>query len=1268
MSNPYDSIESSTRVKVRPRLTRLRLSSSTAVTSVGRPFLLEAEVQPSAEGVSYTWGFGDGSPPLLSAEGGIGRAFGSVGLYNVTVRADNGVSALTSWLAVEVAEEVAGLTLSSNGPNELNSATEIRGKVDAGSNVVWEFNFGDGSPLRRQPLGGAMSHVYRSPGNYTVAVTASNSLGQVRQSVIVKVYRLNITGILPTDCVSAGREIQFTALVTGNVSSCTFHWDFGEALPFTVVNGRPTATHTYSNTGIFRVNVTVNSPLSSAYLIASLCVEASISSMALQTPKSVVAIGELVCFSVHVLPKQIGYQFSWISSSPRGHSSEPANADACFVYNEEGNEDVSVIVSNKVSRKSAKTSISVQRPVSKPSVAHSGLNGTLTVNMTSSFWVHSCTGINFSVLWDFGDRSTVERIQNVSHIFTAAGQFTVTATVFNTVSRNSATLEVNVVLPVSDLVLHANPTPYAAVSEETVITAVSKAIGSTGYIWSIDGVTVIGQGTDQLRYVFPTPGVYQVTAIAQSPVSEQHAAIWIEAHERIEGLHIVCHNVTGMKYVPTRESVQCTASRAQGSNVTYDWFSFHRGTKKSTGLGESFKLMLESPGDVSVHLTASNKLGETISSILLVAVERVERAELTTPSDTVAARKPVNISVSVATGSDLQYYWYVNSDRSPLRTRAPFILHMYGSLGHHQVKVRVENVLGHISATKDLMIQEEVHDVDFHVNQKPRPFHVNASAVVSLQGFVRTGSDLTWEWAVGTSVGAALVQRAGQSFNHSFAHEGVYEVSVNVSNGVNWRAVSHSVTVQEAISGLTLELSSSSVCTEDPVVFTPLVSTGTNVSYVMTFADLGLNYSMTLKDRFVLSDLPAGLHVVTVKVWNLVSSGDVTSSVSVSERVSGLQVVDCCSSNTLSALTDTCFKAQIQSGSPAIYTWTFSLEGSVPIQVAGQEVTFASPGSGTLSVRVEASNGVCSQYLNETFLVEWPVEDVHLFCQSDNIFTGYMVEILAKVSSGSNLQFQWNFGDSAEVLVTDNNTASHTYRAPGKFEISVNVSNNISQVSARLGVEVGDLQCSRPQAVLVQSPSTILRSSPCYFEAIVDVKNCSVYKAAYLWEIFRRRSEGDHGITAISVNLRRRKVSVTSPLLSVPAWTLEVGRFDLVFTVSLHGTPLSIQQEALLTVAHSSLVAVIQGGSVRLWPSLSDLTLDGSASRDPDAENLDAEDQLEYRWDWSTDGVWLCYCTAAYNSTLCLIICTFYILHLGHLADALIQSLIIIITQGHKLR
>ncbi|TWW81623.1 Polycystin-1 [Takifugu flavidus] len=113
--------------------------------------------------------------------------------------------------------------------------------------------------------------------------------------------------------------------------------------------------------------------------------------------------------------------------------------------------------------------------------------------------------------------------------------------------------------------------------------------------------------------------------------------------------------------------------------------------------------------------------------------------------------------------------------------------------------------------------------------------------------------------------------------------------------------------------------------------------------------------------------------------------------------------------------------------------------------------------------------------------------------------------------------------------------------------------DNISHTSAQLCVEVEILQCSSPQVALVHNLSTIIRSRSNYFEASV-VSNCTAY---------------------------------------------------------------NIRQNATITVVNSPLVAVIKGGSKRLWPSLTDLTLDGSDSRDLDQEPGD-EDALTYDWTFAT--------------------------------------------------
>ncbi|XP_032358090.1 polycystin-1 [Etheostoma spectabile] len=1209
VSNQYEKTDATMKISVRPRLKHLLISPSPPVPLVEQTLILEASTEPSTHAVVYTWDFADGSEVIQGIHCKVNHTFASAGVYNLTVCANNTLTFLTTWLMMEVLEKISGLTVSYNGPTELSSATDFRATVATGTNLLWNFDFGDGS-RQGNVTDGSISHIYKSPGHYTVDVTVLNSVSQAHQSLCVEVYRLAVSGVLPTECVMSGRDIQFTALVKGNISILTFHWLFGDGSPLAVLTGQSTAMHTFQSQGIFHISLTVFGSVTSVSFNKSICVEAPITNITVQSSKEVVAVGDEVCVMVLVSPVQIrGYQFKWVSS-PSSITAMTETNQKCFIFKEKGVEEVSVTALNEVSNKTATARITIQNPVSKLSV--DSQSGTLTVNTLASFWVASCTGSNVSVLWDFGDGSPVETKQNVSHAFTSTGQYTVTVTAFNAVSRDSVSLKVNVLLPISDLSLHTNQ-PYAIVGEETLISAISSVLSSTNYYWTVDGLNSTKQGTYQFRFAFLKPGMYQVRVVAQNLVSRKEAAILIEAFESIEGLQIECQSLTNMKYIPTQEELLFIASITKGSNVSYHWLALRSGINRQiTSDGELFHMLVETPGGVSVELRASNKLGEATSIVHLVSVQRVAGAHITTQSNIVALGELVNISVSVVTGSDLHYLWYVKSDLSPLKTHTPFLLHTFTSVGHCLVRVSAQNVLSHSNFTKEFNVQEEIQEMDFEIERKTHPFQITTSSAVQLHGLIRKGSDLHWNWEIR---GAVLFNYTNQTFIYTFPLAGIYQVSLNVSNGINWQMVSHSVTVQDAIKGLMLNIWKSTFCTEEPVTVIPTISKGSNVSFAITFRNKDWIHSQGIrKGQFTTSSLPAGTHLVTLKGWNQVSSAEVSSSILVAEHIQGLRLVNCCA-DALEAQKRIQFRAEVQSGLPVNYTWIFHLVGSEPTWLKGQEVIFTPPQNGLLTFSVLATNGICSNMVNATAIVQWPVKKVKLVCHSERIFVGYSVRFSVKVNEGSNPKYLWDFGDSTEALVTDLSTVNHSYYIPGKYSVMVKVLNSVSHVSTVLDMEVEEPQCSRPQASLVQSQSTIFRSRPSFFEASMDI-TCSAYKATYLWEIFKESDCTNLEFSGNKVVLRSQ-VDATSPFLLLPKHTLDVGQYCLVFSVSLQGTPLLAQQKTSVTVVHSMLVAVIKGGSHRLWPSLSDLVLDGSESEDPDVAP-GVEDILQYHWTFMT--------------------------------------------------
>ncbi|XP_034563216.1 polycystin-1 [Notolabrus celidotus] len=1206
--NKYDTTDAFMKISILPELTQLLVSPSLPVPSVKETLVLEASTEPFSRAVLYTWDFGDGSEAVQSTNRKILHTFETAGVYNITVCANNSLTVLRSSLRVEVQENISGLTISCNEPAELSSPVDLRATVGAGTGLIWTFDFGDGS-LQGNLKDGSISHVYTSPGNYTVDVTVLNSVSRAHQSIMVQVYRLAVSGVLPTGCVTSGEDVQLRALVNGNTSNLTFHWLIGDGSALAIVKGNPTTMHRFQKHGVFPVGLTVLSSVTSVSFNTSICVELRITNITVQTSSGVAAAGEEVCFQVLVSPEQTsGYSFTWFRSSS-GLIVTTERSHRCFIFKDEGDEEVSVTASNTVSNKTANATVSIQTPVGRLSVSHS-LNDTLTVNEPVSFWVTSCAGSDVSVLWDFGDGSPVQQKPNTSHVFTSKGQFTVTATAFNAVSRQSVTLNLNVSLPQSELSLHTDR-PYAAVGEEALISAVSSNMGETDYNWTVDGVPSTKQGGHHFRFAFKEPGVFEIRVTAQNLVSRREATILIEVFERIEGLQIV----TNMKYVPTQEEIRFTSAVTKGSSVKYHWLATQTGVdRRINGDGSIFDMIAEAPGEVLIQLRASNKLGEVTSTVSLVAVQRVVIADKAQHPRTAAVGKPVNISVSVLSGSHLRFSWYVNSDILPEHTSVPFLLHTFVSVGRRLVRVSVQNVLGQRNVTMEFNIQEEVQEADFEMEGKKPPFFITTGAAVRLKGVTQTGNDLSWTWRVeGTDT--LLFNGANQTFMNTFPHAGIYQVSLNVSNQIDWKHVSHSVTVLDEVTGFTLNMSKSSICTEEQVTFTPTVYKGSNVSFVITFRNKDWTHSESIsKEGFTTSSLPAGKTAVRVKAWNHVSSAEVSSSILVTEQVQGLRLVNCCSAD-LEALKGIQFKAEVQKGPPVNYTWMFLLEGSYPTRLMGQEVIFSPPHSGSLSYSVTATRGVCSKTLNETSTVHRPLQQVNIVCLSERVFVGHAVLFSAAVNGWSNISYLWSFGDSSETLMTDGGTLKHTYHNPGTYSVVVKALSSVSHVSAQLYTEVEELRCSSPQVSLVQKHSNIFRSRPNVFEAKVD-NNCSDYKTTYLWEILK---ESDCTSTHLDENKEspRLKLNVNSPLLSIPKHSLDVGQYCMVFTVSLQGTPLAVQQRASFKVVQSPPVAVIKGGSHRLWPSLRDLVLDGSGSKDPDAET-GVEDTLQYHWTMMT--------------------------------------------------
>lgn len=82
-----------------------------------------------------------------------------------------------------VEEPIAGLTAGNDGPTWQGQSTTLSAAVTAGTNVVYAWDFGDGTTGGGSPIG----HVYPAVGTYTAIVTARNGVSEQTASTGVTI-------------------------------------------------------------------------------------------------------------------------------------------------------------------------------------------------------------------------------------------------------------------------------------------------------------------------------------------------------------------------------------------------------------------------------------------------------------------------------------------------------------------------------------------------------------------------------------------------------------------------------------------------------------------------------------------------------------------------------------------------------------------------------------------------------------------------------------------------------------------------------------------------------------------------------------------------------------------------------------------------------------------------------------------------------------------------------------------------------------------------
>jgi PKD repeat protein len=148
-------------------------------------------------------------------------------------------------------EPIWGLEAINDSPTALGQTTTLTATVISGTNVIYQWVFGDGISGE----GTEIAHVYPDLGAYTAAVTASNSLSLLTSTTTVTITDASVEGLIATNDspTMLGGPTTLTATLEAG-SNVTYTWALGDG----TVGCGAVLTHTYPAVGPYAAMVTAS--------------------------------------------------------------------------------------------------------------------------------------------------------------------------------------------------------------------------------------------------------------------------------------------------------------------------------------------------------------------------------------------------------------------------------------------------------------------------------------------------------------------------------------------------------------------------------------------------------------------------------------------------------------------------------------------------------------------------------------------------------------------------------------------------------------------------------------------------------------------------------------------------------------------------------------------------------------------------------------------------------------------------------------------------